>query len=76
MNGWLKKNKSIIVQIAIIAIMLVITSVTIKVDVNYLKKDVIAIEIKDEKQDVCIYEINRALGRIEGKLDTALKGGE
>lgn len=75
MNGWFKKNVGVVVQVIVIAIMLVVASATIKADVSHLKTDITISQEKDVEQDKCIYEINRTLGRIEGKLDAAL-GGE
>jgi len=75
MNGWLKKNTGVVVQIIVIAVMFIVASVTIKADVGHIKTDIAIIQKKDYEQDVCIYEINRTLGRIEGKIDTLIDGG-
>lgn len=76
MNGWFKKNMGVVIQISLIAVMLIVASVTIKADVSHLKTDITISQEKDVEQDKCIYEINRTLGRIEGKLDSALSGGD
>lgn len=75
MNGWFKKNVGVVVQISVIFVILISTFITVRITVSQLETDMTVTKAKNIQQDECIYEINRTLGRIEGKLDSAL-GGE
>ena len=73
LNGWIKKNISVILQLLIIAAIVIATSATIKAEVSHLQNDVATIESKNNSQDDDIQDIKYSLGRIEGKLDTLLR---
>ena len=75
MNGWFAKYLSVIIQIIIVAAVMIAAYATVIANVDHIETDVATLQISDDKQDECITEINRSLGRIEGKIDTLIDGG-